>query len=357
MKRAGGLWAEIVSFANLYQGYGKARKGKRDRQDVAAFSLNLEHELLELRQSLLDGSYMPGAYRQFIIRDRKPRVISAAPFRDRVVHHALMNILEPILDRSFIFDSYACRSGKGVHAAVNRYQGFAQRYCYVLKLDIRRYFPSIDHHILTNQLRARIKDVRTLALLDRIVEGSPAVVAEPCYFPGDDLFALQGRRHGIPIGNLTSQIFANLYLNDFDHWLKESVRAKAYLRYVDDMFLLANDKAELWGLRDAIAEKLAALRLQLHPTKAHIFRTDEKVDVLGYKVSRTRRWLRNDNGHRFARKMRRMAAAHGEGRLALDDMMPSVRSWIGHAMHGETAGLREAIFSGIVFHQGDQAEG
>ncbi|RLL48976.1 RNA-dependent DNA polymerase [Mariprofundus sp. EBB-1] len=357
MKRVGALWPEITSFANLYQGYCKARKGKRDRPQVADFSLNLEVELFALQQSLMDGSYLPGDYRQFMIRDRKPRVISAAPFRDRVVHHALMNVLEPIFDRSFIYDSYACRKGKGGHRAVDRYQAYAQNYLYVLKLDIRRYFPSIDHHILKSQLATNIKDKQVLRLLDLIVDGSPEVKPEPCYFSGDGLFSQHARRHGIPIGNLTSQIFANLYLNNFDHWLKEKMRVKAYIRYVDDMLLLGNDKAEIWALRDAIEMKLAELRLQIHPTKAHIFRTDEKVDVLGYKVSRTRRWLRNDNGFRYARKMRAMADAYGEGRMNFVEITASVHSWIGHAKHGETEGLRNAIFSSIIFKQREQAGG
>lgn len=355
MKRVGALWPEVICFANLYQGYCKARKGKRDRPQVASFSLNLETELFALQQSLIEGTYLPGDYRQFMIRDRKPRVISAAPFRDRVVHHALMNVLEPLLDRSFIFDTYACRNGKGGHAAVDRYQRFAQKYRYVLKLDIRRYFPSIDHQILKSQLQAKIKDKKVLHLLDLIIDGSPPVKSEPCYFPGDGLFSLQGRRHGIPIGNLTSQIFANLYLNGFDHWVKEALRVKGYIRYVDDMIFLSNNKAELWAWRDAIDEQLSSLRLQLHPTKVHVFSTDEKVDVLGYKVSRTRRWLRNDNGFRFARKMRAMAEAYGEGRMPFDDITASIHSWIGHAMHGETEGLRRAMFSSIIFHQREQA--
>jgi len=357
MKRVGALWPEVTSFANLYEGYCKARKGKRGRPQVADFSLNLETELFALQASLTDGSYLPGSYRQFIIRDRKPRVISAAPFRDRVVHHALMNVLEPVFDKGFIYDTYACRKGKGGHKAVDRYQAYAQNYRYVLKLDIRRYFPSVDHQILKAQLRTKIKDKRIIALLDLIIDGSPDVKMEPCYFPGDGLFSLQGRRHGIPIGNLTSQVFANIYLNIFDHWLKEEMRVKAYIRYVDDMMLLGNDKAELWELRDAIKEKLAELRLQLHPTKAHVFRTAEKVDVLGYKVSQTRRWLRNDNGHRFARKMRTMSALYAEDRMDLDDITASVRSWIGHAMHGETENLRNAIFSQIVFQKREQAGG
>ena len=151
MKRIGGLWPQIVTFDNLYLAYRKARRGKQGRDEVARFTLNLEHELLTLERELRSGNYCPGAYRLFTLYERKPRLIAAAPFRDRVVHHAVMNRLEPPIDRRMIDDSYACRRAKGVHAAVARYQRWSQRYPYVLKGDVARYFPSIDHAILKQQ--------------------------------------------------------------------------------------------------------------------------------------------------------------------------------------------------------------
>lgn len=139
MKRLGGIWPRVVSFENLLLGYRKARRGKGRSPDVAHFALDLEKELPRLRRELEDGSYWPGVYRLFQIYERKPRTIAAAPFRDRVVHHAVMNLIEPTLDRTFIHDSYACRRGKGVHAAVDRYQGWARRHAYALKMDVTRY--------------------------------------------------------------------------------------------------------------------------------------------------------------------------------------------------------------------------
>jgi len=237
MKRLGWVWDSVTAFDNLLLAYRKARRGKRGREEVARFACELEPELLRLQTELREGRYRPGQYRQFTIYERKPRLISAAPFRDRVVHHALMNIIEPPLDRRFIDDCYACRKGKGVHAAVNRYQAYAQRYAYVLKLDIRQYFPSIDHRLLKETLLRRIKDPDVLALLGAIIDGGPPASPEGDFlFPGDDLFTPLERRRGILIGNLTSQFFANLYLDDFDHWLKESLRTPAYLRYVDDLY-------------------------------------------------------------------------------------------------------------------------
>lgn len=353
MKRHGNLWPHVVSFENLLAAFRKARRGKRRRPDVARFDLDLETELLALQSELRDGSYRPGAYRSFTIYERKPRQISAAPFRDRVVHHALLNVVEPLIDRRFIFDSYACRPGKGVHRAVRRYQRWAQRYAYALKLDVARYFPSIDHEILRQQLRRHLKDARVLWLFDVILEHSPAFPDEPpVYFPGDDLLSPLTRRAGIPIGNLTSQFLANLYLNDLDHFVKERLRARAYLRYVDDLLLLSDDKAELHAWRTAIGEQLESLRLRIHPRKANLFRVHDGVDVLGYRVFPGYRKLRDDNGHRFARRLRGFAAAYRRGDLDWEDFNAGVQSWIGHARQADTLGLRRGLLGSTVFARG-----
>lgn len=283
-------------------------------------------------------------------------MIAAAPFRDRVVHHAVMTCIEPPLDRTFISDSYACRRDKGVHAAVDRYQAWAQTYQYVLKMDVRQYFPSIDHHLLKEKLRRRIEDARVLALLDRIIDGSPTGTPEPWHFPGDDLFTPLERRAGIPIGNLTSQFFANLYLDDLDHYIKQVLRVRPYLRYVDDMVVLDHDKARLADIRAAVRERLAADRLRLHPYKAQVTQVSDGLTLLGYVVYPERRRLRNDNGHRFARKLRAMARLYRAGRLEWAKVAASTQSWIGHAKHAETEGLRRAIFSQAVFIRGTGQE-
>lgn len=352
MKRIGNLWDRIIAFDNLLLAYKKARKGKRSREEVARFGLNLEQELFRLQDALLAKSYLPGAYRIFTLYERKPRQISAAPFPDRVVHHALMNVVEPLLDRRFIFDSYACRQGKGVHQAVQRYQNWANRYAYALKLDIQRYFPSIDHAILKQQIAHHIKDPHVLWLFDVILDHSPAFPTQPwVYFSGDDLFTPQERRTGIPIGNLTSQFLANLYLDGFDHFVKEQLRAKAYMRYVDDFVLLSNSKPKLHDWRQAIEQKLQELRLRIHPRKANIFSVQQGVDILGYRVFPSHRLLRNDNGHRFARRLRTFAAAYRGGDMEWEDFNPSVQSWIGHARQADTLGLRQRIFESTVFQR------
>ncbi|MDX1655713.1 MAG: reverse transcriptase/maturase family protein [Candidatus Competibacteraceae bacterium] len=353
MKGLIGLWPRLISFDNLWTAWRRARRGKSRKAGVAAFELDLEHNLLELQQELEAGAYRPGPYRLFTVYERKPRLIAAAPFRDRVVHHGVMNLIEPSLDRTFIHDSYACRPGKGVHVAVARYQGWTQRYPYVLKLDVQQYFPSIDHAILKEKLRRRIRDERVLELLGRIIDDGPDTgPAGLTPFPGDDLLTPLERRTGIPIGNLTSQFFANLYLDDLDHWIKEVLRVRAYLRYVDDMVLLADDKGQLARWRKAIKGRLAADRLRLHPHKARVSRTRDGLDLLGYRIFPGWRRLRDDNGFRFRRRLRGFARDYAAGLLDWEDFDPSVQAWIGHARYAGTLGLRRQLFSEAIFSRG-----
>ncbi len=348
MKRIGGMWPQITGFDNLWRAYRKARKDKQDRPAVARFSLELEPNLFDLRQQLLEKRYQPGAYRQFTIYDRKPRAIAAAPFRDRVVHHALMNVVEPGLDRRFIHDCYACRKGKGVHAAIARYQHWAKRYEYALKVDVRSYFPSIDHAILKDKLRHCIKDESALWLFDRIIDSAPVPVVPAVTMPGDDL--VDGMRaRSLPIGNLTSQFLGNLYLNDLDHHLKQQCGVRAYLRYVDDMVVLDNDKQRLWQIAEQIQDFLGYERLQLHPDKIHIHRTGNGVDVLGYRVFRGHIRLRRDNGYRYRRRLKQLSTRYREGDANLDDVRSSVAAWVGHARHADSKGLRKAVLSSVSF--------
>ena len=349
MRGFGGIWERVVAFDNLLAAYRKARRGKGARRDVARFALDLEGELLTLGAELEAGTYRPGGYRLFTIYERKARLIAAAPFRDRVVHHALMNLIEGPIDRRFIFDSYACRAGKGAHRAVRRYRTWARRYPYALKLDVARYFPSIDRGLLKQKLRRYIKDAPVLRLLETIIDTGPAVDEPLAGFLGDDLLTPLERSTGIPIGNLTSQFFANLYLDGFDHWIKQAVGARAYLRYVDDMVVLADDKVWLAELREAVRERLAAERLHLHPRKAEIHRTRDGLDLLGYRVFPDFVRLRDDNGHRFARRLRRLVRAYRQGAIEFRDTKPAIASWIGHAMHADSYGLRRAILRRGVF--------
>jgi retron-type reverse transcriptase len=228
MKRTGGLWPEIVSFSNLLGAAENAAAGKRTRPDVAAFLINLEVELLQLQRELTQFRYVPGPYRSFTVQDPKPRLISAAPFRDRVVHHALTQVVEPIFERRFSNSSFACRLGMGTHAAIERARQGARRFAYVLKCDVRKYFASIDHEILKNRLGRVVKCAPTLDLAARIIDGSNPQQDTAAYFPGDDLFTPHQRRRGLPLGNQTSQFFANVYLNPLDQFLERQGRPGVY---------------------------------------------------------------------------------------------------------------------------------
>lgn len=344
------LYDQIVGTENLYLAYRKARRGKRRRDDVAQFALRLEQELPRLAHDLKSDQWRPGGYRVFTVYERKPREISVAPFRDRIVHHALMNVIEPQFDRLMIDDSYACRRGKGVHRAVDRYQELARRFAYVLKLDVRKYFASVDHAILKSQLQPLVRDSRVFELLELIIDSSCSDTFAPDWFSGDDLLTPVLRKRGLPIGNLTSQIFANLYLNETDHQLTNDQRVGGYIRYVDDLTLFGDNKQEMWNVREELAARMAgSLRLRLHERKLQLSPTRCKVDFLGYQVSRTRRWLRNANGYRARRRLRKLSEQYALSRVNMREVKASVCSWAGHAVHAESASLRQSILDDIVF--------
>jgi len=351
MKRYGGLYEKIISFENLYWASKSARMGKKSKQSCATFEMNVEDELIALHKELHAKNYQPGSYREFTIYERKPRKISAAPYRDRVVHHALCQVIEPIFERAFIHDSYACRPGKGTHRAVDRFTEFARRNRYVLKTDIRKYFPSIDHEILFERIARKIKCRDTLGLIKLIIETSNPQEEITTHYPGDDLFTPLEHRRGIPIGNLTSQFFANIYLDGFDHYVKEILHCGAYIRYVDDIVVFDDNKKRLWAIRQVMEEYLSKLRLSLHPVKTIVVPVTEGVDHLGYRVYPDRRRLRKDNIVRFHRRIRKMQDDYTTGRVTLHDVNARVQSWLGHAKHADTYLLREKIFSSICFQR------
>ena len=198
MRRCGHLWESLTSFENLYAAARKARRGKRAKAAVERFEFDLERNLVELRRALLDQTYHPGPFHTFTISEPKPRLISAAPYCDRIVHHGLCNVLEPIFERSFIFDSYACRHGKGTHAAVDRYSGFARQNRYVLKCDVRKFFPSVDHQILLRELARKTKDPDVLRLIGLIVAHSNPQEDVPGFFRARRPVYLAGTAAGNP---------------------------------------------------------------------------------------------------------------------------------------------------------------
>ncbi len=354
MKTYNHLFGKITSFENLLLAARKAQKNKRLKPATALFNLNLEKELLSLQADLLEKNYHHGAYRDFQIHDPKKRLISAAPYRDRVVHHALCNIIEPIFDRRFIHDSYACRIGKGTHAAMKRYSVFARKNKYVLKCDIRKYFQSIDQAVLLRIIKRTISCRDTLWLIEQIVSSRRDEGGE-VYFKGDDIFTPYQRRRGIPIGNLTSQFFANVYLDGFDHFVKEVLRCKYYIRYVDDFVVFEDSKAHLHEVNMQMESYLETLRLRLHEKKCRIFKVDEGVCFLGFRIFPTHRLLKKRNLFYMRRRLKKLQMEYVRNNLSLEKLNQTIQSWVSHASHGDTFHARSRVLSGMVFQRGAAA--
>lgn len=350
MKTFKSLYAQVCSFENLYAAFRNAAKGKSQRLDCAGFAWNREREILKLQAELLSGAYSHGPYREFEVKDPKRRQVKAARFRDRVVHHALCNIIEPIFEARFISDSFACRKGKGTLAALERCRVLARRFCcgYVLKADISKFFYSVDHAIMLNTLGRRIADKRVLALVAEILASSEDDRFRD-YFQGDDLFALQ-RPTGIPIGNLTSQLFSNIYLAELDYFVKQELRWKPYLRYMDDFLLLGPEKKGLWSALSRIEAFLAEkLRLRVHPKKRTVSPVDRGIDWVGYMVFPDRVRIRRRNIFRFRARNRKLRALLAKGRVLPGDVGQSIQSFCAYASHADAGRLVRRLLEVEIF--------
>lgn len=345
MNRIGDLWGEVTGWKNLTEAARLAARGKRQRPDVARFLHDLEPNLCELQRELAEGTWRPGAYRTFWIRDPKPRQISAAPFRDRVVHHALTRVLEPVFEARFTAFSFASRKGFGQHRALTLARRACRRYRYVLRCDIKKYFPSIDHHILMDLIERVIKCSKTLELASRIIDGSNEQEEAIAYFPGDSLFTPFERRRGLPIGNQTSQFFANVYLNPLDHFVLRELRPALYLRYVDDFVLFGDDKRELRAMAERIREFLQTLRLRPHERKFRIYRCAGGVTLLGWRLLPEQARLARPNVVRIRRRLKKLAAHYHAGRMSFEDLKSRVAAWVGHASFGDTWRLPGNLFA------------
>ena len=350
------LYPRICAFDSLYQAHRQARRGgKRKHPQVAEFEHNLGENLLRLQEELETQTYRPGPYYNFIVIERKERKISAAPYRDRVVHHALINVINPIFEARYIHDTYANRKDKGTHRALDRAQYFARRYPYVLKCDVRQFFPSIDHATLRRLIARHVACPPTLWLIDHILESGAGILADrytPVYFPGDDLF-VANRPRGLPIGNLTSQHWANLYLHPLDLFIKQELHCckqrDAYLRYSDDFLLFAAAKPTLHRWRGEIIAFLQPFRLTIHEHQAQLFPVKNGIDFLGWRLFPHYRRLRRDNVRHAVRRLRRQQAAYRRGDLSIEDLSASVRAWLAHAAHGNTYQLRRRIMRRFAF--------
>ena len=352
MKRYGNLWDSFISWENLVLAAQKAQRGKRARPCVQRFNYTLEYQLIRLGMELEKGVYCPGGFRSHWITRPKARLISAAPYRDRVVHHALMNVLEPALERHFHPHSYACRRGKGTHAAANQLQELMGRYRFALQCDIRKFFPSVDHEILKSQFRRLIKDKRILWLMDLIVDRSNRQEQILDWFKGDDLFTPASRRQGLPIGNLTSQWFANWYLTELDHYVTSRLGIGGYVRYCDDFVLLHNDRQRLKAAVGQITSFLAGLRLKLHDNKTAVIPVKAGLRFVGYRIWPTHRLLRKDNIRQFRRRVRWMKLAYADGLIDAEEVRPRLASWVGHARQADSEKLVRRLSKEWIFKRG-----
>jgi len=350
MKKINNIFPEIISKENLYRSAYMASRGRRYRDSTANFNFSLEEEIGRLHKELLCKTYRHGRYRLFTIYDPKERNIAAAPFKDRVVHHAVHDVIEPIIDRTFIYDSYACRKDKGTHQAVDRAQRFLRANKFCFHGDIKQYFPSINHRIIKLILRKRIEDKDTLWLLDEIIDSAKLL---PACLRSSAGAAVNGKGIGLPIGNLTSQFFANLYLNELDYFIKFDLRIRYYLRYMDDFLIFSNEKTGLVEIKERIRKFLNdSLELRLHKDKSQIYPTPDGIKFLGFRLFSGHRRLTSDNLRRFKKRLKRFGCLFADGKVAKNVVRDSVRCWVAHSKYANAAILRKRIFNGLVKTKG-----
>ncbi|MEO0444951.1 MAG: reverse transcriptase domain-containing protein [Verrucomicrobiota bacterium] len=327
MKRIGYLLEEVAEIGNLTDAFAKAARGKRRRAEVRTFEDELDGHLAKLVEELESGSYRPGTFRRFVVRDPKVRVIHAAPFRDRVVHHGIMNVAALHFERGAIDQSYACRVGKGNQAALGEAMRGSRKRSHWLKLDVRKYFDSIDHAILKTLFRRRFKDEAFLTLLDRIVGGYETA-------PGK----------GLPIGSLTSQYFANFYLDGFDHWVREVLGLRGYVRFMDDMVFWSDDPDGLVDAERRIREWMRSERqLELKPSVSG--RSRDGLPFLGYRVMPGRLLLGRRARKRFRRRFGEAETAWRCGQIDEDGLQRRTMALLGYVGQAECLGWRQRLFA------------
>ncbi len=349
MKAYGNLYSELCSYENLELAFKKARKRKTKKDYVIEFEANLENNLLQLKNELQTFSYQPLPLTNFVVRDPKTRKISASHFRDRVVHHAICNMIEPIFEPRFIYDSFANRKGKGTHKAIKRFEYFLgkvginrksvppphevdENYVsgFALKADIRHYFDSVDHQILLEILRNRIKDTEVIWLIKRILEHHKSEVPEK----------------GMPLGNITSQIFANIYLNELDQFVKHKLKAEYYLRYVDDFIILHLDRTtlECWQAEISIFLR-KRLDLELHPEKSRVIPLRKGITLLGFRVFYQYKLLKKSNARRIWKRLERFRQKYEEGEMDRKEVVRSLEGWLAYASFADSYNFRRRVMA------------
>lgn len=325
MKRHGNIYSNIYDFSNLLKAHRRARRNKRFKSDVVRFSQNVEEQVIDLQNQLIYGTYQVGNYYEFEVYEPKQRTIRALPFKDRVVQHALCNILTPLLENSMIYDSYACRKGKGAQRGMLRAKQFIRREGpggWIVKADVRKFFDSIDHEVLRRILSRKIKDRKALWL---------------CYkFIGNN-------ERGIPIGNLTSQFFANVYMDQLDHHVKDELGEKKYVRYMDDFIVVCGSKEQALAMKEHLEVWLKEnLHLELN-AKTQIFPQGQGVNFLGYRVWWSGIKIRHTTVRRIKRKIKVFLRRRVAHKAAVMDIVPTLMSWLGLAKWGNSKTITARI--------------
>lgn len=349
MKTYRNLYQKVCSYENIVLAWKKARKGKTLKQYVIDFEKDIKNNLALLRVELLLHSYRPKPLNTFILRDPKTRMISVSDFRDRIVHHAICNIIEPIFDKNFIFDSYANRKGKGTLAAVKRLETFQRKVSknktlvqkfnkrnifrgFFLKGDIKKYFDTVDHEILLEILQRKVKDEELLFLLRKILSNH------------------QGKEKGkgMPLGNLTSQFLANVYLNQLDQFVKRELKVKYYIRYVDDFVMLHNNKSELYFYKERIEEFIRDhLQIKLNQDKSKIEPLARGIQFLGFRNGYHHKILKRKSSKRIYQKVRTLEKDFHSRKIDYDKMYDFLEGWCAYARNANTFTLRKKLLEQI----------
>lgn len=347
MKRINHLYEQIYAFENLHEAYKQARKGKRFRNDVLKFTHNLEENLITIQNELIWKTYRVGRYREFFVHDPKKRLIMALPFKDRVVQWAIYRILNPLLEKSYINNSYACRVGYGSLRAVRKIQYWMRKMhragqeIYVLKMDVSKYFYRVDHDILVRILQSKIKDRNLLWLLETIIRCEHTdfgLGVDDTGFTGAKVSSV-----GMPIGNLTSQMFANLYLNELDQYCKQTLMVNRYVRYMDDVLILGADKAKLRDTWTNIETFLAgSLQLSLNG-KTCIRSITQGVEFCGFRIWPQKIRLKKKTALQMRRNLRGIRKRFQCGELDKRSANASVQSYLGLVKHVSGTGLVDIV--------------
>ncbi|MFW9882659.1 MAG: reverse transcriptase/maturase family protein [Candidatus Thorarchaeota archaeon] len=346
MKTYKNLYPKLCSYKNLELAFRKASKGKNKKDYVIEFKKEINKNLLLLKEELELEKYKPSKLTKFTIKDPKTRLIRKSIFKDRIVHHAVVNILDPIYEPRFIADNYANRLNKGTISALQRFDKFKRKASkngklvsyaitnnmvkgYVFKADIRKFFDSINQAKMIEILKRKIKDKKFIWLVIKILKNF------------DD------KRRGMPLGNMTSQFFANVYLNDLDQFVKRKLRMKYYIRYVDDFLILHKSKETLEDCKDKIEKYLKNLKLELHPDKSKIYPLYKGVDFLGFKIFYFYRRARRRNVNYFKSRLINLKIIYKNGEITKEKFMASVDGWFAYIVWGDTYKLRKNLSQDI----------